>query len=218
MKKITLLILLMVASVAVKCQVREKNGYSIPVYSIHEPHLGFTFGIQGTSLYNTQSVDADFRLGYHLGISYSLPLSKKVSFEPQLLYSKKGAEIDELIDRYTYRSVNYKLHYLELPLKLNIHTKSIVDFVAGGYFSFLMDANYNVGTNYYYGVGELDYDKFNKMDLGLTGGIAFNLPFSKLSINYSHGFGKVIDNAGYYSYLNGARNQAIALSLTYYLR
>jgi len=218
MKKIALLFLLFTSATAMYGQVKEENAYTVPVYSIHEPHFGITAGIQGNSFYNTESAEADFRVGYHIGFSYSMPLSKRVSFEPQLLYTKKGAEIDYLYDPYDYRSVNYKLHYLELPLKWNIHTKSIVDFVVGAYGSYLLDANYDVETAYLYGEGELDYSQFNKFDVGLIGGVAFNFPFSKLSITYSHGLSDVPDNSVDYAQLNGARNQTLSVSLAFYLR
>jgi len=216
MKKVIICAFLLIPFMGLKAQELKRN-YR-PVYSIHEPHFGILGGIQASSFHGTDDSDPGFQFDFHLGFAYSMPVSKAVSFEPQFLYSRKGGEIDYAYSAYNHESVNYRLHYLELPLQFNIHTKSIFDFIIGGYGSYLIDATFNVETNRAYGYGELDYGDFEKHDYGLIGGIGFNFPFSKVSIKYSHGLRDVLENAESYPYLEGAQNNEISLSFTGFFR
>ncbi len=218
MKKLLICAFLLIPFAGLKAQVLKRSSYSVPVYSIHEPHFGIIGGIQASSFHNADVGDPGFQFGFHAGFAYSIPLRKRASFEPQLLYSKKGGEVDYAYSAYNHESINYRLHYLEVPLLLNIHTKNIVDFIIGGYGSYLIDATFNVETNYAYGYGELNYGDFEKYDCGLVGGIGFNFPFSKMSIKYSHGFIDVVDNVEAYPYLEGVQNNMITLSFTGFFR
>lgn len=207
---------MMIPFMGLNAQELKKN-YN-PVYSIHDPHFGILAGIQASSFHGTDVGDPGFQFGFHFGFAYSMPVSKAVSFEPQFLYSRKGGEIDYAYSAYNHESVNYRLHYLEVPLQFNIHTKNILDFVVGAYGSYLIDATFNIDANYGYAYGELNYGDFEKFDFGLVGGLGFNLPFSKITIKYSHGLRDVLENAESYPYLEGAQNNAITLSFTGFFR
>jgi hypothetical protein len=218
MRQFLILTLLCGVFAGLQAQVPEPRPWSVPVYSIHEPHFGIVGGTQASSFYNSAVGDPGFQFGFHAGLTFCMPLGRIISFEPQFLYSRKGGELDYANTVYAYRSVNYRLHYLEVPLQWNIHTRSIVDLIVGGYAGYLIDATFNVETAYAYGYGELNYDNFEKCDYGLIGGIGFNLPFSKISIKYSHGFSDVVDNPTTLPYLEGARNNSIMLSFSGFLR
>ena len=216
MKKIVLAILFSVSAIILYAQDTEAEYY--PMYSIHEPRFGFTGGLHLSKFHGDEYGDASYQFGFQTGFTYNLPLGRTISFEPQLLYSKKGGELDYVYATYYTESVRYRLHYLEMPLLFNIHTNSNLDFVLGGYGSTLLDATFNVTTPNAYGYGELSYGDFEKYDLGLIGGVAFNFPFSKLSIKYSYGFKDVLKNTDIYEYLKGARNDQISISFTRYFR
>ncbi len=214
MKKLLLYTLLFISFTGVKAQELKKDSYFIPVYSIHEPKFGIIGGLHTSGFHDAEAADPSFQLGFHGGFTYSMPLSRRLSFEPQFIYSGKGGEVDYAYTPYSHQSVNYRLHYLEVPLQLNIHTRRAVDIVIGGYGSYLIDATFNIGTNNRYNYGELNYGDFEKYDYGVIGGIAFNFPFSKLTISYSHGLKDVVNNIEAYPYLEGAKNNEITLSFT----
>ncbi|MDF0715979.1 porin family protein [Muricauda sp. 334s03] len=197
-------------------QAQNNLGY-YPVFSIHDPHFGITFGPQATS-FHSDSYDSEFQFGFFLGGSFSLPLSKRFSLEPQLVYSRKGGKGDYYINNFYEGSVRFKLHYLETPLLLNIHTKSVVDIIIGGYTGFLVDTNFDYSTYYYYGYGELDNDQFEKMDLGLITGIGINMPNGKIVLKYSHGLSDVAKDGNAYLFLEGAKNQSFSFSYIGYIR
>lgn len=214
MNKIIVVAIFTVAICNVNAQ--DKWGY-YPVFNIHEPHLGITFGPQATG-FHSGSYDSEFQFGFFMGGSFSLPLGKRFSLEPQLVYSRKGGKGDYFTNNFYEGSVRFKLHYLETPLLLNIHTKSIVDVIIGGYAGFLVDTNFDYGTQYYYGYGELDNGQFEKIDLGVIGGIGINMPNGKIVLKYSHGLSDVAKDGNAYLFLEGARNQGFSFSYIGYIK
>ena len=217
MKKIVFVILSVLTFFVSKAQ--QQPEYYNPVYNIHTSKFGIAGGFH-ISNFHDESVGApNFQPGFHMGISMLLPLSQSFSLEPQLLYSKKGGEIDYAYNfYYNEQSVRYRLHYLEMPILFNIHTRGITDFIIGGYGSYLVDATFSVTTNYAYGYGELNYGDFEKYDYGLVGGMAFNFPFSKVMFKYSYGLANVAKENSAYVYLENARNHVFSLSFVRYFR
>ncbi|WP_158869584.1 porin family protein [Maribellus comscasis] len=191
-----------------------------PVYSVHTPKFGIVGGPQFSNFHDEAVGSPNALFGFHFGLAYSMPVSKRISFEPQLVYSKKGGAVDYAHAAYYYYdgTLRYRLHYLEMPLLFNIHTKNILDFVVGGYVDYLADATFNVATPLGYGYGELDYGDFEKLDFGLTGGLAFNFPFRKITLKYSYGFNKVANDNSAYVFLEGAKNSTFSISFTRYLK
>lgn len=214
MKRAVILAMTILVYAGAKAQV--EPGY-FPVYSIHEKHFGLTFGPQVVSFHD-DIYDSEFQFGFFIGGSLSLPLNKRLSLEPQLLYTRKGGKGDYFITNFYEGSVRFKLHYLETPLLLNIHTKSVVDIIVGGYAGFLLDTNFDYSTPYYFGYGELDNDQFEKVDLGVVGGIGINVPHGKIVFKYSHGFNDVAKEGNAYLFLEGAKNHGFSFSYIGYLR
>jgi len=210
------ILLLAFAAITFGVNAQENPGY-YPIYSIHNPHFGITFGPQVTSFHN-DPYDSEFQFGFFIGGSLSLPLSKRIGLEPQLLYSRKGGKGDYYINNYYDGTIRFKLQYIETPLLLNIHTRSVVDIVLGGYVGFLLDTNFDYSTPYYYGYGELDNDQFEKMDFGLIGGIGINLPHGKIVFKYNHGLSDVAKEGNAYLFLEGAKNHGFSFSYIGYLR
>ena len=214
MKRILLVALAILAMVGAEAQ--ENTGF-YPVYSIHEPHFGITFGPQATS-FHSDSYDSDFQFGFFIGGSLSLPLNNHISLEPQLIYNRKGGKGDYYINNFYDGSIRFKLHYLETPLLVNLHTKSVVDVILGGYAGFLLDSSFDYSGPYTYGYGELDNDQFEKVDLGLVAGIGINMPHGKIVFKYSHGFSEVAKEGNAYLFLEGAKNHGFSFSYIGYLR
>ncbi len=191
----------------------------IPVYEINSSKFGIIGGTQLSSFHSQTYGDPHFKGGIHIGVAYNIPIMHRLSIEPQIMYIKKGARLDHNDSPYLYDdygSLRYKLHYIETPLQLNIRTKSIVDFFIGGYASYLLDANFDLSTNYTLAYGDLNYDDFEKYDFGFNGGVAFNFVFTKLSLRYSHGVRDIAKSNSANILLTEAKNQAFSISLTTY--
>lgn len=218
MKKIVFVMLSALTFFVAKAQQQPEYYYK-SVYDIHTSKFGIVGGFHISNFHDESVGDPNFQPGFHFGASLNVPLSKNFSMEPQLLYSKKGGEIDYPYHfYYNEQSVRYRLHYIEMPLLLNIHTRGITDFIVGGYGSYLLDATFSVTTNYTYSYGELNYGDFEKYDYGIIGGMAFNFSFNKVIFKYSYGFADVAKENTAYVYLENARNHQFSLSFVHYFR
>jgi hypothetical protein len=187
-------------------------------YRFNRAHFGIVGGTQLSGFYDELAGDPNFQVGVHAGFTYHMPIVRGIALEPQILYSKKGAEFDRsMLSRY-HRPLNYRLHYLEAPLLLNISTNRVLDLIIGGYGGYLFDATYSVRTRYGDGIGELNYADFDPYDYGLVGGFGFNLPYAKFSVKYSQGMRDVLKNAEAYPELEKARNRMLSISFTGYFK
>ena len=220
MEKATIILMQLLFVLSLNAQNREifSGGLS---GNKNVPKIGITGGMQLGNFHSGEVGDPNVQAGLNLGFTCNVPVSNRISIEPQLIYSRKGGEIDYTHAAYFYYyngSMRYRLHYLEMPLLFNIHASSTFDFILGGYAGYLADATFHLSTPLGYGYGELNYGDFEKFDYGLTGGIAFNFPLSKIAFKYSYGFGEVANENSAYIFLEGAKNNVFSISFTGYFR
>lgn len=182
----------------------------------HNGKLGIVGGLQLSSLYNSD-YNLDYTLNRYLGITYAFPLMKRLSLEPQIIYDRKGAQGNYNLPSIYQGEIRFKLDYLEIPLLLNIHTKSRFDIVFGGYTSILLNTRFDLSTPFIYGTGELNYDDFEKIDMGFIVGFSYKLKRMKISLKYSQGFIDVSKSGNSFLFLENAKNTTITLSFSRYI-
>lgn len=81
----------------------------------------------------------DMIVGYHAGVNVLVPIAPEIYFEPGLMFSLKGADVNDLLV-----NVKYHINYLELPLNLVYRGQLGNDFVLLGLGPYL---GYAVGGN-----------------------------------------------------------------------
>lgn len=149
--------------------------------------------------------------GFHAGGYVHIPISETFSFEPGLEYSKKGYSIkgDLKIDALKFLAVNagaqVQQHYIDIPLLLKANVAKGLHVYAGPQVSYLVRSTLNakVGVlgislfNKGFGITE----RFNKVDLGLTGGIGYQFDNGiNLRAGYDYGLSKLDKNNNYAAY------------------
>lgn len=108
-----------------------------------------------------QSPQAYSYTGMNAGVFGILPLNKRFSFQPELLYSEKGSH-----DRDLYTT--FEMKYLDLPLLMKLHMGAF-SIYAGPYLGFLLQAKETYLFN------DNVTDIFKTVDYGFQGG--FQLDF-----------------------------------------
>jgi hypothetical protein len=120
-KKVFLVFLLLVFTVAVKAQVSiiPKAGVNFASVSDHE-------------FYNNRSALTGFTAG--VGLNYNLSGDGFLSVQPELLYSQKGFSTQGSLATIVNFEGDYKLNYLELPvlIKISFGTEAIAAYVNAG--------------------------------------------------------------------------------------
>lgn len=177
---------------AVKPQVGIRAGYNHATWggnSVEEfANLGEQFGA-----FKTEWVS-----GFHAGAYVSLPITANFSVEPGLLYSQKGMRVSQtFLDGSAVGflapriDVTSRMQYIDMPVLAKVTTGSGFQLFAGPQFSYLLNQDAVVeggilGFSY-----EQDFELnrgFRKFDVGLTGGIGYQM-LNGININASYDYG-----------------------------
>lgn len=136
--------------------------------------------------------------GFHAGGYVNIPMGNRFSFEPGLQYSKKGYAMrgDLKVDVLKYLGVNAGVqvmeHYIDMPLVLKAKLVKGLNVYAGPQVSYLVRSTLNakagaLGFNLFnrgFGITS----RFNKVDLGLTGGLGYQFD-NGLNIQAGYDYG-----------------------------
>ena len=158
-----------------------------------------TFGIKaGVNLANQSSpgndgvFDSKSILLFHVGGYYSYRFSQFFIIQPELILSGKGSRWSDIYD-----DKKDIITYLDLPVMLKYQPLKNFNFQLGiqpGYALKVLQKDLKEGVS-----SDLAY-AYNKLDLGITGGIeAFLQPRLKLTIRYVRGI-KSATNDEYYDF------------------
>jgi opacity protein-like surface antigen len=159
--------------------------------------------------------------GMHIGGYVGIPISETFTFEPGIEYSKKGYSIkgDFQIPVLKYLGINARAqvqsHYIDMPLVIKANVYKGFNIYAGPQVSYLARSTLNakVGvlgiTLFNRGFGITN--RFNKIDMGLTGGVgyAFNNGLN-IQAGYDYGLSKLDKNDNYDAY-----NRVVKVSVGY---
>lgn len=148
--------------------------------------------------------------GFFAGGYASIPVGAIISIEPGLYYTQKGYQVrGELQGKgveFLGVNANAKLNtnYIEMPVLIKANVSGFQVF-AGPQVSYLASADLRttagvLGFNLLN--SKLDAtDKFNRWDLGLTGGVGYQFSNGvNVMASYDHGLSKVDANQNFNSY------------------
>lgn len=188
------------------------------VTSAGSPQIGIKGGLNFSNLYNDEVDDNNVLTSFNAGIYTSFPITDFIAIQPELLYSRKGAELvyDNAL---TSGTAKFKLNYVEVPVLFKINLVKNLNIHAGPYFAYLIDAqvtneseggSLNFEENY-------DNDDFNKFDAGLAAGIGFDFDNLGIGLRYNYGLttvGKERTIAGQTYTIPDAKNSNLSLYLS----
>lgn len=113
----------------------------------------------------------------HIGGFAEFNISKKVSFQPELLYSMQGSKFSQAIalNQTVYNTNNtFKLSYINIPLMVKYYPQEKFYFEAGPQIGFLTSAKLEVEVSNY-GTNTQDAKElFESLDFGLNFGLGYN--------------------------------------------
>ena len=114
------------------------------------------------------SSQTDARLGFHLGFFVEVPISAKVSIQPELLYSMQGGRYKD--GKY---SITEKIYYINIPLMFKFYVwEQRLSIDVGPQFGYMISAKISSEGN---SMNIYDSDVLNKFDAALALGISFKL-------------------------------------------
>ncbi|UOG75516.1 PorT family protein [Hymenobacter tibetensis] len=153
----------------------------------------------GKEVNNYESV-----FGFHGGAFANIGFTKLFAFQPELIYSQKGAKIKNAFTQ--------RLSYLDVPLAFHVNADGLF-FEAGPQVGFLLAAQ-NKTTN-----TSIDSkDAYNTVDFGYLFGLGYQRKSGiGIGLRYNGGITKVDKSytVGNITYQDNLRNSAFQLYLTY---
>lgn len=154
------------------------------------------FGVKGganfSNLYNDDVDDNNVLTSFNAGVYATLPLTDFMAIQPEVLYSRKGAEM-VYNNAFVSGTAKFKLNYIEVPVLLKVNLAKNLSVHAGPYFSYLVDAQITNETD----SGSFDFeetydnDDFNKFDAGLAAGIGLDFDKFGIGVRYNYGLSTV---------------------------
>lgn len=113
--------------------------------------------------------DENILTSFHLGVFTQIGVSEVFYIQPELVYTRKGAELDSNL----FGDTQLNLDYLELPVMFRIQILESINLEAGPYAAYLL--NSKITNDNRSGELNIDTDNFRKLDYGLAAGVGFDL-------------------------------------------
>jgi hypothetical protein len=151
-------------------------------------HLGIKAGANMNKI-DGESFKDRFTYGYNAGAYLQVPLGKKLSIQPEVLFNQLSTDtsnrFSELYKLSGDKISRINLNYLSIPVLLNYKLSNFISLQAGPQFGILMSQDKNLL--------EEGKEAFKKGDFGLVGGVQLNIVGVKVFGRYQVGLNNIND-------------------------
>lgn len=154
------------------------------------------FGVKGganfTNLITDDVNDNNLLTSFNVGFFALLPINSFMAFQPELNFSRKGAEL-EYDNIFAEGTAEFRLNYLELPLLLKVNPIRNFNIHAGPYAAYLINAkvkNKTTGGTFDF-EDNFDSKDFNRLDYGLALGVGFDFSSVGVGARYNYGLANI---------------------------
>ena len=174
--------------------------------SFAQAQFGATAGLNMANI-TGEDMEADMKIGMHVGLSATFELSDAMTLKTGALYSTKGMQDEE-----DGMKMSANLSYIEIPVNLSFAVSDQMSLMAGPYIGLLMGAEAEIsGTGGLFD-GTIDMKEDTRsMDFGINVGAGFAVT-DAISINAGYQMGLAsLDPDGD----GDARNSNIHFGMTY---
>ena len=160
--------------------------------------FGVKAGLNLSNVVGDDFEDVDMKSGLYFGGFLNVPLNDRLSFQPELLYSRQGWKEDAVMLGSTNRDLKMKISYLNIPLlvRMGLGSSDKVYFYAGPQIGFFLKAEVEFDDN-----DEDAKDAFDSVDFSLNIGFSFVVGDNmSLDVRYNRGLSNIIDGGDIKAY------------------
>ena len=157
------------------------------------------FGIRGglnvSTVVGDDFDEPDARNGYYAGLVVEVPLSERVSVQPEVFYATQGFD---LAAQDNQEDSSFKLDYIQIPVMFKIYIIDGLNLQVGPQFGFKMNEEVNLiggGTEI-----DFDTDSIKDFDMQIASGLEYK--FGKnffAQARYTRGVSKMIEDTKAYN-------------------
>lgn len=164
---------------------------------------GGKIGLNMSNLNTNVDVDFKSKICYTAGVFVTIGLMNALTFQPELLYSNKGAKYEETFEGQIFK-IAVILNYLEMPLLFKYNFGMMGDsqwmpnVYAGPYAAYRLNGKFKVKYDGQTETEDIESDEMNTMDYGLVLGAGLDVPAGggkiSLDLRYSLGLANTAKN------------------------
>ena len=174
--------------------------------------LGVKGGLNSSTISGDDIGELKSRTSFNAGLVAEIPISERVSFQPEVFYSGQGFDIqendqDNIFD--TDDNVEYQLDYIQVPLLLKVYLVEGLSVEAGPQFGFKIHEEIDFEPNNDGGDIEIDSNDSNIKDLdtGIALGTAYKFDNGFfLSGRYTFGLTNIFEDGTAFENVDAKNN------------
>lgn len=174
--------------------------------------LGIKGGLNSSTISGDDIGELKSRTSFNAGLVAEIPISERVSFQPEVFYSGQGFDIqendqDNIFD--TDDNVEYQLDYIQVPLLLKVYLVEGLSVEAGPQFGFKIHEEIDFEPNNDGGDIEIDSNDSNIKDLdtGIALGTAYKFDNGFfLSGRYTFGLTNIFEDGTAFENVDAKNN------------
>lgn len=156
----------------------------------------FKAGIKGgfnlTNLYADEVDDENLRPGFNAGLFLQSPIDDFIGFQTELVYTTAGNKSSYDLVGFN-GDVDFNLNYLQVPFLVVLKFADILEFHAGAYAAYLLNANLEVTGDASFSE-ELDRDNLKNWDFGVATGLGVNVGKAQIGARLNLGLVQIADD------------------------
>ena len=107
--------------------------------SSNSPRFGIKGGVNLSNMFTKDVTDKNTIIGFNGGLFLKMPLSSNFAFQPELIYTTKGSELD--YNSFVSGRARFSLSYFELPLLAVINLTENINIHGGVYVAALSNVS-----------------------------------------------------------------------------
>lgn len=154
----------------------------------------------------------NMRTSFHVGGFVNVPLGGSFRLQPGLVFSGQGADVN-VGSGSSSVSYDQSLHYINIPILLQLQTKSGFYLQTGPQPGFLVSAKYKPNS----GASTNNKDNFDTFDFAWNAGIGYLTRIGLgLNAQYNYGITNILANKSNTSSTGELKNRVIQLGLVYH--
>ncbi len=171
--------------------------------------LGLKGGIQFNNLtesFMDESATYDMAIDFHVGVYGEFSISDLISIQPEIVYSREGAKVDEGDE-----SVRIQTDYIQVPVIVKFHVAEKLNIQAGPQIGFQVAAKAKSDGN---SIDLKDFIEFKNPVIAGTAGLGYEVSEAiEIGGRYNFGLSNMLDDED-----TSWKSNVIQLYLTYKLR
>lgn len=177
---------------------------------------GIKGGLNVSNLYSNTVTDENARIGFNAGLYGQILSSEAFAIQTELLYTTKGSQAD-YNSAFGNQNVKFNLNYLELPILAVFKLGSAAEIHAGGYASYLLNANINYTGAFANGTDQINRDNLKSGDAGLVAGFGLNFGSVQVGARYNYGLVEIANTQAAKDLLGNSKNSAATVYIAFNL-